>query len=177
MCKQPTKYYSNRQETSIAEYLGWSVVAGSGARSFHPGDIKSEDFLGECKTHVSLTDTIYLYISVWDKICDEAVSAFRKPALFVDNGSQRINHTWCVVPKSLLPTHIHVIDIAETASKLIKYSTTRLSFKHDAMKELFSSPSEESQYLVASFKMCNQLAYLMPLTTFHDIYEEGGTAH
>lgn len=34
-----TKDYSSKQESMVAEYLGWKTVVGSGARDFHYGDI------------------------------------------------------------------------------------------------------------------------------------------
>lgn len=74
---EPTKYYSSRQEHMVADYLGWSVVSGSGARSFNPGDIRSDDFLGECKTFTKESDDVYCYNSVWSKITEEATSVMK----------------------------------------------------------------------------------------------------
>ncbi len=88
------KYYSDRQEHMIADYLGWSVVSGSGARSTLPGDIRSEDWLGECKTHKTPGQMISFKHKVWKKIQDEASSKFKFPALFVDDGSQTVENTW-----------------------------------------------------------------------------------
>lgn len=93
-----TKDYSSKQETAIAKFLGWSVVSGSGSRACCPGDITSFDWLGECKTHLSPNTKITFYETVWHKICDEAASKFKYPVLFVDDGSQSIDHTWCVYP-------------------------------------------------------------------------------
>lgn len=91
---KPTKFYSNIQENQIADYLGWKVVTGSGARDCYPGDIQNDRFLGECKTHTTVSDKIFFYIDHWNKICDEASSRFKFPVLFVDDGSQLIDHTW-----------------------------------------------------------------------------------
>lgn len=95
-----SKFYSNKQEKLLASSLGWSVVSGSGARNLYPGDIESEEWLGECKTHTTPNHKIVFYQSVWDKISDEAISKYRFPALFVDDGSQTTKHTW-VLFKSL----------------------------------------------------------------------------
>ena len=88
------KYYSSKQENMIANKLGWRVVTGSGARSTHPGDVESDEWLGECKTHESLGHKIVFYQSVWKKISDEASSKYKFPALFVDDGSQISSNTW-----------------------------------------------------------------------------------
>lgn len=89
-----SKYFSSKQEKMIAKSLGWSVVSGSGSRNLHPGDVQSDEWLGECKTHEKPGHKIIFYKSVWDKIVDEAISKYRFPALFVDDGSQSIVNTW-----------------------------------------------------------------------------------
>lgn len=96
------KHYSQIQESKIAKYLNWSVVSGSGARSGHPGDIKSDEWLGECKTHVRSDSDIVINFDVWNKISDEAQSQFKKPALFVDDGSQEIEHTLVLFRPSIV---------------------------------------------------------------------------
>lgn len=89
-----TKYFSSKQEKLVADLLGWSVVPGSGARSLYPGDVESPEWLGECKTHEKPGHKITFYTSVWNKICEEAISKYRFAALFVDDGSQTVKHTW-----------------------------------------------------------------------------------
>lgn len=91
------KKFSDLQESRIAKYLNWKQVSGSGAKSFHPGDVIGDKYLGECKTHVSPGHRLIFSFSVWDKIEKEANSQFRKPVLFVDDGSQEISKTWCMV--------------------------------------------------------------------------------
>lgn len=92
-----TKDFSNLQENMIAKALGWNVVSGSGARPLHPGDVISSEFLGECKTHEHPGNKIVFNSSVWHKIKDEALSKFKHAVLFTDDGSQSLEHTWCLV--------------------------------------------------------------------------------
>lgn len=94
----PTKHYSSIQENKIAESLGWKVVTGSGSRNCHPGDVESDSWLGECKTHVERTDKITFNLNVWKKIREEAAAKFKVPVLFVDNGTQLLEYTWCLFP-------------------------------------------------------------------------------
>ena len=47
---KPTRFYSKRQETSVARQVGGKRVANSGATPFHKGDVETNDFLIECKT-------------------------------------------------------------------------------------------------------------------------------
>lgn len=90
------KEASSKQEHNIADALGWKVTSGSGARAFYPGDVSSDAWLGECKTHLGATPVLF-YWSVWNKIVDEAASQFKRPVLFVDNGTRDLNYTWCMV--------------------------------------------------------------------------------
>lgn len=91
------KEASNKQEHLIAKYLGWNVVSGSGARACHPGDIQSSQWLGECKTHTEPGHSLLFSTSVWSKLQDEAASRFKYPVLFVDDGSQKLENTWCLL--------------------------------------------------------------------------------
>lgn len=100
------KEVSSKQEKVIAEYLGWKTVSASGARDFHKGDIVSEDWLGECKTHMKETMKLSFNQSVFQKISDEAMSKFKKPVLFVDDGTQTLKNTYAL----LLLKHISNID-------------------------------------------------------------------
>lgn len=130
----PTKFYSNKQETAVANYLNWRVVTGSGARATHPGDIVSDDWLGECKTHVIKSKTITFKKSEWQKIFSEAISKFKTPVLIVDDGSQSISNTWCIYPRRFditqfkvqpLPKHTRaniIIDPSQLRSNVIYLS-------------------------------------------------------
>lgn len=97
-----TKDFSNKQEQSIAKYLGWNTVVASGARDFHPGDIinREDGWLGECKTHTTSDKDILFKLDVWKKIQEEAMTNGQlKPVLFTDDGSQKLENTWCVTRK------------------------------------------------------------------------------
>lgn len=93
-----SKQASIEQETLLSKELGWKRVSGSGARPNFPGDIVSERWLGECKTHVSPGHKIVFSRSVWSKLTKEAASVFKYPALFVDDGSRSLDKTWVLVP-------------------------------------------------------------------------------
>ena len=112
-----TKDYSSKQEKLIADYLDWERVVASGARACHPGDIRSDLWLGECKTHVTSGNRLKFVFREWQKIQEEAISKFRFPVLFVDEGSQTVENTWCMLdaktaPVPKLPEKSHVISKA-----------------------------------------------------------------
>lgn len=119
MNQKPTKFYSSRQEKAIADYLGWSVVAASGARMFNPGDVISTQYLCECKTHTDKKSSIEIKKSVWKKITSEATSVLKRPVLFVDNGTQTVTNTWCIVPNRFFDmTNLHKVLVQMKESEL-----------------------------------------------------------
>lgn len=91
-----TKDFSSKQEKMVASVLGWKVVAGSGAAACHPGDVISDMWLGECKTHLKPGQKICFKQDVWEKIKDEAYVKHRFPVLFTDDGTQNEKTTWCL---------------------------------------------------------------------------------
>lgn len=48
--KNSTRYYSNKQEQTLAKLLNAKRVSNSGATTFGAGDVKTKKFLIECKT-------------------------------------------------------------------------------------------------------------------------------
>ena len=102
MSDKSKKDSSKLQESSIANFLGWKVVSGSGSR-FEPGDISSDNWLGECKTHVEGGHRIEFHKNVWEKIKIEAMSKFKMPVYFVDDGSQSLKHTWVMFKRVNFP--------------------------------------------------------------------------
>lgn len=164
-----TKHYSSRQEKMVAEYLGWDVVSGSGARPFNPGDIRSDRYLGECKTFTKESDTIYCYHSVWSKISTEAKSVMRQPILFVDNGTQKEQHTWCIVKKSA-HAMLDCIKIIP-CSDALKTTSTRVRFSNSFVKSLVRSESSDGITCI-EFKLSGDSVLLLPLSSFKSILED-----
>ena len=120
----------------IADYLGWSAVPASGARMFNPGDVKSSEWLAECKTHTSSKDRVHIKKDVWSKLADEAKSAFKSPVLCFDNGTQRAENTWCVFPKRMCRSDIELKPV-EGFSCI--ESDKSYSFSHARALSLFSN--------------------------------------
>lgn len=56
--KEPTRYFSKKQETKVAKSLDGNVQANSGATDFKKGDVTTEQFLIECKTKTSHSKSI-----------------------------------------------------------------------------------------------------------------------
>lgn len=47
---RPTRFYSKKQETSVAKAIGGKRTANSGATTFSKGDVRTDEWLIECKT-------------------------------------------------------------------------------------------------------------------------------
>lgn len=145
------KHYSSKQEKTIANALGWKVVSGSGSRSGHPGDVVSEEWLGECKTHVSPGHKIQFYQSVWNKLSDEAFAMHKFPVLFVDDGSQNLKNTWCLFTAEPPENHLFILFEGSIG--------TSISFKNEEMLKNHSKKTNGSP-----------LIYVVQLNEFESLY-------
>lgn len=56
--KQPTRYYSKKQENGIAKTFEGSRTLNSGATPFQKGDVQLDKILVECKTKVSKSNSM-----------------------------------------------------------------------------------------------------------------------
>ena len=57
--KKPTRYYSSKQEKQVAKAIGGKLTANSGATMFGgKGDLLTDQFLIECKTKTSKSESI-----------------------------------------------------------------------------------------------------------------------
>lgn len=162
------KIFSDRQEKMVANYLDFVQVSGSGARPFRPGDVTSEVWLCECKTHDTVGDKISFKRTHWVKLCNEALGVNRYPVLITDNGSQRSDYTWVMIPLRLIPSDIvNIIDG-------IKNSSTKgssFTFKHDLAKTTYTVNSEDDKVNVFKAEFGEVLA-VMPISTFRDFVKE-----
>ena len=77
--KKPTRYYSNKQEKSVARAVGGRQTANSGATDFGgKSDILTEDFALECKTKMTASDSISIKKEWITKTEKEAVFMGKK---------------------------------------------------------------------------------------------------
>lgn len=157
-----TKDFSSVQESRIAECLGWSRISGSGARPTAPGDVKSEEFLGECKTHVEPGHDIIFQRSVWAKLKDESSARMKFPVLFVDDGSQKLSNTWCML--LLIPMgDYRILD----APAFIRMNKESISFKNSDMDRYHRVKSEgESDVMLYEVEFDGSIAYITRFPEF-----------
>jgi len=84
---RPTRWYSNRQEKTIAKQIQGKQVANSGATAFNKGDVTTDLFLIEAKTCTTERKTFTLH-KEWFSKNEEEAFAMGKPynAVAVDFG-------------------------------------------------------------------------------------------
>lgn len=90
------------QENRVAAKLGGKRQAGSGASDYAKGDVKTEDYLVECKQ----TEKKSLSVKgEWlSKITREAMAAGKTPALSIEIKGiedRLVEHDWVAVPMSV----------------------------------------------------------------------------
>ena len=170
MTTMNNKYYSERQEKMVANYMGWRVVPGSGARPFTPGDVNSYNFLVECKTHTTETHNVAFYKKHWVKIQTEARSKYRRPVLITDNGTQLAEYTWVAIPLQILP-----IDNANAINCNLNQtpSDNTIVFAHSDALEMFKNSRKDDvavNYLLLGFG--DDEVAVMPLEEFRHFYRQ-----
>lgn len=74
---KPTRYYSSKQEKSVARNCRGKVTANSGATKWSKGDVTLADFLIECKTTTTPKKSFSIKKEWLDKNEEEAF-AMRK---------------------------------------------------------------------------------------------------
>lgn len=91
---KPTRYYSKKQETTVAKATGGHPTANSGATDFGgKGDILTEQWLLECKTKTTHAESISIKKEWFDKNQYEAVEMGKPYSAVVFNfGPGEENH-------------------------------------------------------------------------------------
>lgn len=91
--KNPTRYYSHKQETAVARATGGKLISNSGATMFAKGDLTTDQFLIECKTKTTHTDSISIKKAWLEKNQQEALFMGKKYSAVVFNfGPDEPNH-------------------------------------------------------------------------------------
>ena len=163
-----TKDYSSQQESMVATKLGWKVVAGSGAAACFPGDVIGDDWLGECKTHMSSGQKIFFKRSHWDKIKEEAIMKHRHPVLITDDGTQKERATWCLCMQSSLEgDHIHTVGL--TTGVNVNISLDDTSMKEIVKDTMRNHPGDNCIFIATWGK---DPVAICTLSTFEELVRE-----
>ena len=167
--KLNNKYFSDRQESMIANYLGWGQITGSGSRPAAPGDVKSSHWLGECKTHDTERSNIVFMKCHWLKIIGESAAKGRYPVLFVDNGTQRAENTWVMISIRIIdPSIVNIIEgLKNRATK-----GNSLNFDLAETAALYKSQAINNKVNVFTLSWEGRDLAVLPLSAFREFIEE-----
>lgn len=72
MNKNSTRYFSSKQEKRVAKAVKGKTVANSGAPKFVAGDVRTENWLFECKTKTTPSESMSIKREWLDKNAEEA---------------------------------------------------------------------------------------------------------
>lgn len=163
--------FSIKQERMVAKQLGGYPVGGSGAMPGVPGDVKTYEWLVECKTHVEPNHSIFFDINVWAKIKGEAMVMHRKPVLIVDDGSQSVDNTWCLCNESDIKcSRLITIDWPTLIRKNI--TGTNSSLKENLKKQTKRYIGDLYEAGVYEVNWGTNKVLIMPLKTFKEIFNK-----
>lgn len=102
MNKNSTRYYSKRQEKSVAKAVGGKVQPNSGATRFEKGDVKTDLFCIECKTAVTEKKSFSIKLE-WIETLKEEAFGLRKPfwAIVFNFGGLRKQENFYIINEQL----------------------------------------------------------------------------
>ena len=165
------KEASYKQEHMVADFMGWSVVSGSGARPFKPGDITSDYFLVECKTHTERQDKICFRKTHWEKLSVESQSTSKIPILVTDNGTQISEYTWVMLPLRVI-NNCGVSNCIDGLSDTSRSGNTVIFDHADAMS-LYKKGAMDNQtsLFIVKWGYDGECLAIMPLREFKEFYD------
>lgn len=97
--KRPTRYYSKKQEKSVATAINGRTQINSGATPFYKGDVKNDNFLIECKTCAEERKSFSIKKEWLDTIRRESFEDRRYPVLAFNFGN---NENYYIIDENLM---------------------------------------------------------------------------
>lgn len=85
MNKSSTRYFSSKQEKAVAKAVGGKKTANSGATPFQKGDVSTDNWLIECKTKTSPSESMSIKREWLEKNEEEAFSMQKEHAALAFN--------------------------------------------------------------------------------------------
>ena len=82
---KPTRYYSDKQEKTVAKIIGGKQVANSGATAFNKGDAVSDKCLVECKTCTKPKQSFSIKKEWLEKNAEEAFAMNKQYSILAFN--------------------------------------------------------------------------------------------
>ena len=100
--KKPTRYYSDKQEKSVAKAIGGRQTANSGATAYQKGDVIDDLFLTECKTCTKDQKSFTVQKEWFDKNTSESIFMKKPYSAVVFNFGPSSKNYYCVDEQTFL---------------------------------------------------------------------------
>ena len=91
-----TRYYSAKQENAVAKIVSGRVSSNSGASMFQKGDVRTDDYLIECKTSVKEVNSVSIKKDWLTKIKQEAFSQNKSSGIVAINFGPDTNNYFII---------------------------------------------------------------------------------
>lgn len=105
-----TRFFSKQQENKVAKALGGYRQANSGATPFRKGDVVTEQFLIECKTHMKPMKSMTIKEEWLYKLREEAFAMGKNAYALCFDFNQSDNLRYYVIPERLFIELLHHIE-------------------------------------------------------------------
>lgn len=109
---RPTRWYSNKQEKAVAKTIGGKQTSNSGATKFSKGDVRTDNWLLECKTTTKEQKSFSIKKEWLEKNKQEAFAMRKRHSALVfdfgDNGDR-----YYVLDEKTFVQLKELLDIAE----------------------------------------------------------------
>ena len=107
--KKPTRYYSKKQETTVAKSLGGKTTKNSGATLFQKGDLTLDNWLIEAKTKTSHSESMSIKKEWLEKNLSESLFMGKKHNALVFNfGPDEPNYY--IIDENLFKDLVYYLD-------------------------------------------------------------------
>ena len=94
--KKPTRYYSDKQEKSVAKAIGGRQTANSGATAYQKGDVTDDKWLIECKTCMKDQKSFTMHEEWFDKNRSESIFMKKDYTAVVFNFGPGKQNYYCI---------------------------------------------------------------------------------
>lgn len=94
--KKPTRYFSDKQEKSVAKAIGGRQTANSGATPTQKGDVVDSQWLLECKTCVKEQKSFTMQKEWFDKNKSESIFMKKDYSAVVFNFGPGTSNIYCI---------------------------------------------------------------------------------
>lgn len=101
MNKNSTRFFSHKQEKSIAKAVGGKLQANSGATMFSKGDIKTDDWLFEAKTCMKEQESFSIKKEWLEKLKQESFSMNKEYNALVFNFGPNTKNYYVIDEKTM----------------------------------------------------------------------------